>query len=65
MGEVTPTFDLTETQALKLEAELIGAFGTIANGGTLTNAVSPSGQVSKVWWFHPDRLKRHKWLLIY
>ena len=40
--------DLTEIQALKLEAELIGAFGTIANGGTLTNAVSPSGQVSKV-----------------
>ncbi len=40
--------DLTEIQALKLEAELIAAFGTITNGGTLTNAVSPSGQVSKV-----------------
>lgn len=40
--------DLTELQALKLEAELIGAFGTMANGGTLTNTISPSGQLSKV-----------------
>ncbi|MDH4396142.1 MAG: GIY-YIG nuclease family protein [Limnobacter sp.] len=40
--------DLTETQALKLEAELIAAFGIIANGGILTNAVAPSGQMSKI-----------------
>ncbi|XGB40351.1 MAG: GIY-YIG nuclease family protein [Cyanobacteria bacterium LVE1205-1] len=35
--------DLTETQALRLEAELIAAFGTVATGGPLTNAVVPSG----------------------
>ncbi len=35
--------DLTETQALKLEAELISAFGTIETGGPLTNAVVPAG----------------------
>jgi hypothetical protein len=35
--------DLTETQALRLEAELIAAFGTIETGGLLTNAVVPSG----------------------
>ena len=35
--------DLTEDQALKLEAELIGAFGTEATGGILTNQVIPSG----------------------
>lgn len=35
--------DLTETQALKLEAELIAAFGTEATGGILTNAVVPAG----------------------
>lgn len=40
--------DLTEIQALKLEAELIAAFGTLANGGILTNTVSPSGQTQKV-----------------
>jgi uncharacterized protein len=40
--------DLSEIQALKLEAELISAFGTIANGGILTNTVSPSGQTQKV-----------------
>jgi len=40
--------DLTEVQALKLEAELISAFGTLANGGILTNTVSPSGQTKKV-----------------
>ncbi|WP_293779800.1 GIY-YIG nuclease family protein [uncultured Oxalicibacterium sp.] len=39
--------DLTEVQALKLEAELISAFGTISNGGILTNTVSPSGQTQK------------------
>lgn len=40
--------DLTEIQALKLEAELIAAFGTIANGGLLTNTVVPSGQSTKL-----------------
>ena len=35
--------DLTETQALRLEAELIAAFGTTESGGPLTNAVVPSG----------------------
>lgn len=40
--------DLTEIQALRLEAELIAAFGIIANGGMLTNTVSPSGQSSRV-----------------
>lgn len=35
--------DLTEAQALKLEAELIAAFGTEATGGILTNSVVPGG----------------------
>ncbi|OGO23579.1 MAG: hypothetical protein A2Z28_03820 [Chloroflexi bacterium RBG_16_51_9] len=35
--------DLTESQALKLEAELISAFGTEATGGPLTNEVVPGG----------------------
>jgi hypothetical protein len=35
--------DLSEIQALRLEAELISAFGTIETGGVLTNAVVPSG----------------------
>jgi len=35
--------DLTESQALKLEAELISAFGTETTGGSLTNSVVPSG----------------------
>ena len=35
--------DLTESQALKLEAELIAAFGTEATGGILTNSVVPAG----------------------
>jgi len=35
--------DLTESQALKIEAELISAFGTEETGGMLTNAVVPSG----------------------
>lgn len=35
--------DLTEAQALKIEAELIAAFGTQESGGLLTNAVIPSG----------------------
>ncbi|MDQ9171790.1 GIY-YIG nuclease family protein [Oxalobacteraceae bacterium R-40] len=40
--------DLTEFQALKLEAELISAFGTTANGGILTNTVTPSGSAQKL-----------------
>lgn len=39
---------LTEPQALKLEAELIIAFGTERNGGILKNTVSPSGLMKKV-----------------
>src|SRR5262245_22948135 len=39
--------DLTEPQALKLEAELIAAFGTEANGGLLTNSVVPGGVVRR------------------
>lgn len=35
--------DLTESQALRLEAELISAFGVEELGGLLTNAVVPSG----------------------
>jgi hypothetical protein len=38
---------LTETQAIKLEAELIAAFGTVDTGGLLTNAVLPSGLAGK------------------
>lgn len=34
---------LMENQAIKLEAELIAAFGTIETGGLLTNSVIPSG----------------------
>jgi uncharacterized protein len=39
--------DLTELQALRLEAELIAAFGTEDSGGVLTNSVMPSGLGSK------------------
>jgi hypothetical protein len=40
--------DLSEVQAIKLEAELISAYGTEATGGLLTNAVVPTGLVHKV-----------------
>lgn len=40
--------DLTEAQALKLEAELIAAFGTLSNGGILTNAVMPTGTLGRI-----------------
>lgn len=40
--------DLTEMQALKLEAELIAAFGTEATGGLLANSVVPSGVAGPV-----------------
>ncbi|WKZ39762.1 MAG: GIY-YIG nuclease family protein [Anaerolineales bacterium] len=39
--------DLTEIQALKIEAELIAAFGTEESGGPLTNSVVPSGRSIK------------------
>lgn len=39
--------DLTEAQALKLEAELIAAFGTESTGGLLTNSVVPGGTSRK------------------
>jgi hypothetical protein len=35
--------DLTEAQALRLESELISAFGTEETGGLLTNSVVPAG----------------------
>ena len=40
---VTLADDLTKSQAFKLEAELIAAFGTEATGGLLTNSVVPEG----------------------
>lgn len=40
--------ELTEAQALKLEAELVAAFGTEETGGLLTNSVIPSGSAPKV-----------------
>lgn len=36
--------DLSEIQAIKLEAELIGALGTEDTGGILTNSVNPTGK---------------------
>ena len=39
---------LSEAQAMKLEAELIAAFGTEETGGILTNAVVPTGLGKKV-----------------
>jgi uncharacterized protein len=39
--------NLTEAQAIKLEAELIAAFGTADTGGLLTNPVLPSGRAAK------------------
>jgi hypothetical protein len=38
---------LDEHQAMKIEAELIAAFGTIDTGGILTNSVMPSGLSKK------------------
>lgn len=39
--------NLTETQALRIEAELIAAFGTVDSGGILTNTVVPAGLGTK------------------
>jgi hypothetical protein len=38
---------ISEAQSIKLEAELISAFGTIDTGGILTNSVVPSGLSAK------------------
>jgi uncharacterized protein len=39
---------ITEAQAIRLEAELIAAFGTVDTGGILMNTVMPSGLGGKV-----------------
>jgi len=39
--------NLTEPQAIKVEAELISAFGTTASGGLLLNTVMPTGKAAK------------------
>ncbi len=39
--------NLTEMQALRIEAELIAAFGTVDSGGILTNTVVPAGLGTK------------------
>lgn len=39
---------LTEIQALRLEAELVSAFGTVDSGGLLTNSVLPRGLGAKM-----------------
>lgn len=38
---------LSEHQAIRLEAELIAAFGTLDTGGLLTNTIMPSGLSNK------------------
>lgn len=38
---------LSELQAIKIEAELISAYGTEATGGLLTNTVIPSGVIGR------------------
>lgn len=40
--------NVSELQAVRLEAELISAFGTVDTGGLLTNSVVPSGLGGKV-----------------
>jgi len=40
--------DLTNSQALKIESELISSFGTIDGGGQLYNTVIPSGVVRRI-----------------
>jgi hypothetical protein len=40
--------NLDEHQAIRLEAELISAFGTEATGGMLTNSVIPSGNAPRI-----------------
>ena len=39
---------ISEAQSIKLEAELISAFGTIDTGGLLTNVIIPSGLSGKI-----------------
>ncbi len=48
--------DVTEIQAIKLEAELISAFGTKDTGGILTNTVVPTGLAKKS---RPDLVVPH------
>ena len=38
---------LSELQAIKIEAEIISALGTVDTGGLLTNTVIPSGNIGK------------------
>lgn len=40
--------NLNESQALRIESELISSFGTIDTGGTLYNTVIPSGTIRRV-----------------
>lgn len=40
--------DLTDSQALKIESELISSFGTIDSGGLLYNTIIPSGLVRRI-----------------
>ena len=40
--------NLTENQALKIEAELIAAFGIRSRGGKLTNIVRPAGHARNI-----------------
>ena len=39
--------ELSDLQAIKIEAELISSFGTLDTGGILTNSVVPSGEIRK------------------
>ena len=39
--------DVTENQALRIEAELVAAFGTVDTGGPLMNSVMPAGLGTK------------------
>ena len=39
--------NLTEAEALRIEAQLISAFGTVGTGGLLTNSVLPTGVLRK------------------
>lgn len=56
--------NLTEQQALKIEAELIAAFGVRARGGLLTNKVQPNpdalpGRSNLT--FPMAAMRRHRW----
>ena len=56
--------NLTEQQALKIEAELIAAFGIRSRGGILTNRVQPNTEISNDTsgsTFRTAAMKKHKW----